>query len=981
MKKYLNLLTLLLLLCTTTVLAQNITVTGTVTDASNEPLIGVNVQVKGTTIGTVTDIDGNYSLSVPGNQSVLVYSYVGFLPQELTVGNQRNIPIMLREEVGQLDELVVVGYGTQRKRDLTGSVGSLDNTTIAKQNAVNPATALRGQIAGLSVQQTSGRAGSETTVILRGQSAIGKTVQPLVIIDGVPSTWTILNDISPEDIDRIDVLKDASSTAIYGSRASGGVVIVSTRSGRETKNTVNYSGSVGIKKLTHNPAVMNTQQYHQMYMDGLDFRGEPTDNKIMADDQQYIDEGINTNWLDFILRDGFQTTHNLSLSGGNKNETHYFSIGYFKENGIQKSEEYERYSLNARITGKVIDKLTAGASMYASYAVNERGDQNMLSSAYRLRPWGNPYNDDGSYRFYPTQNESQIVNPIFDLNNTLWQQKRLRARGNVFLEFAPLEGLALKTNLMPMFGMTRQGDYVGEWTRQNVGKEGTSRAEARNEWNIGYLWENTITYNQSFNEHSFGFTGLFSMENDMDERYTSNVTGLTYPDEYWYNLGASTSVAGLTSRYRSVSMISYMGRLNYGFRDKYLITVTGRWDGSSKLAQGKQWGFFPSAALAWRMGEEDFIKNLDLFSNLKLRLSFGVAGNNDVDPYSSFATLSTTVYHWDNTPAKGSAANMANRDLGWEKSTEYNLGIDWGFFNERLVGAIDVYNKTTTDLILTRRIPSHQGVTSLQQNVGSVRNTGIEISINSVNIRNRDFTWTTSLNFSSNKNEILELYGDKTDDIGNALFIGYPVEVAYYYKPLGVWQLGEEAEALKYGARPGYLKVLDVDNSGSITPEQDRVILGNPFPTWTGGMTNTLTYKNFDFSVFIYTRQGEYKRSGFHRGFDMTSTRYNVPVISYWTPTNPSNEYAASGAPATYAQSFEYKDCSFWRVGHITIGYEFNQKAIKSAGWSNLRAYLQVLNPLVITKYNGWDPEWAEQQFTAAPLNGVTFMVGINASL
>jgi TonB-linked SusC/RagA family outer membrane protein len=424
-----------------------------------------------------------------------------------------------------------------------------------------------------------------------------------------------------------------------------------------------------------------------------------------------------------------------------------------------------------------------------------------------------------------------------------------------------------------------------------------------------------------------------------------------------------------------------MGRFNYGFKDKYLVTVTGRWDGSSKLAAGKKWGFFPSAALAWRMVEEDFIKNLDIFSNLKLRLSYGVAGNNDVDPYSSFATLSTTVYDWDNTPAKGSSANMANRNLGWEKSAEYNFGVDLGFFDDRLVGTIDLYSKTTTDLILDRRIPSHQGVTQLKQNVGSVRNTGIEVSINSINFRSKAFTWTTNLNVSANKNKILELYGDKTDDLGNALFIGYHVQVAYYYNFLGIWQLGEEAEAVKYGARPGYIKLQDVDESGSITPEQDRVILGNPFPKWTGGMTNTLTYKNLDLSIFIYTRQGEHRRSGFHSGFDFMSTRYNVPVISYWTPTNPSNKYAASGAPTTYAQATEYKDCSFWRVGHITLGYEFKQNVIKPAGLSNLRAYLQVLNPLVITKYDGWDPEWGQQTFSQAPLNGVTFLFGVNISL
>jgi hypothetical protein len=363
-------------------------------------------------------------------------------------------------------------------------------------------------------------------------------------------------------------------------------------------------------------------------------------------------------------------------------------------------------------------------------------------------------------------------------------------------------------------------------------------------------------------------------------------------------------------------------------------------------------------------------------------LSYGVAGNNAVAAYSSFATLTTTIYAWDESPAKGSAAKMANRGLGWEKSYEYNLGLDFGFFKERLTGAIELYHKTTKDLILNRKIPSHQGVLELNQNVGSVRNQGVEITLNSVNIQTHDFSWRTSLNFSTNKNEIIELYGDKKDDVGNARFIGQPVTVSYDYKFLGVWQLGEEEEAAKYGARPGYVKILDVDNSGTITPEQDRVILGNPFPKWTGGITNTFDYKGFDLSFFIYTRQGEFAKSGFHNdlavGFD---GRYNIPKnASYWTPTNPSNRWIASGAPNTNFDKANYVTTSFWRVGHITLGYNFNQKAIKASGFSNLRAYLQVENPLVLTDYDGWDPEYATQGTGGAPLNGVTYTVGVNVS-
>ncbi|WP_456088394.1 SusC/RagA family TonB-linked outer membrane protein [Parabacteroides sp.] len=954
-------------------------ITGTVSDNMG-PIAGVNVVEKGTTNGVITDMDGNFTLTV-AKGSVLQVSYIGFVTQEVKVGNQTNISVKLIEDTQALDEVVVVGYGVQKKKDVTGAVMSLNNETLTQQNAVNPTLALKGQVAGLSVQQNNGRAGGESTVILRGQSAIGKTVQPLVVIDGMPADWGYFNQMSAEDIERVDVLKDASSTAIYGSRASGGVVIVTTRDGREQKNKLTYNGSVGFKKQTRAPEMMNAKQYYQFYQDGVDFRGIPEDSKINSDELQYIEEGIDTDWVDFITRNGFQTNHNVSLAGGNKNETHFLSMGYMKEDGLLKSEGYERYTMNAKMTGKMWEKVTIGGSMLASYAVYDQGSKGMLNTAYRLRPWGNPYEEDGSYRFFPTYGETGSTNPIFDLENQTWERKQFRVRGNAFVEYKPIDGLAIKTNFMPRFSYRRTGEYIGEMTQSNKGN--ASDASSESLWGLGYLWENTVTYNTRIAEdHSLTFTGLFSAENNFDETYKGGVEDLTYEDEYWYNFAASTKVTSLTSKYTNTAMLSYMARINYGFKDKYLLTLTGRWDGSSKLARGNQWGFFPSAAVAWRASEEEFIKNLNLFSNLKLRLSYGVAGNNAVDPYSSFSTLSSTLYVWDDVPAKGSAAKMSNRALGWEKSYEYNLGIDMGFLDERINGSVELYHKTTKDLILDRKIPSHQGVTILEQNVGSVRNKGIEVTINSLNIKTKDFSWSTSLNFSVNKNEILELYGDKVDDIGNALFIGKPVKVSYDYIFDGIWQLGEEKEALRYGAKPGYVKIRDLDGDGKITPEKDKAILGNPFPAWTGGMTNMFTYKGFDLSFFIYTRQGVFMKSAYHSELvsDFKGTRYNVANVPYWTPNRPSNQYPAAGSPNNNADKAYYKDCSFWRVGHITLGYDFSRLTAKSVGISNLRAYLQVNNPFVFTKYDGWDPEWADKGCGDTPLNGVTYTLGVNMS-
>lgn len=955
-----------------------VTISGMVSDNMGA-IAGVNVVEKGTTNGIITDVGGKFTLTVKKG-AVLQFSYIGFVTQEIKIDNQTSLNVKLIEDSQALDEVVVVGYGVQKKKDVTGAVISLGNETLAMQNAVTPTLALKGQIAGLSVQQNNGRAGGESTIILRGQSAIGKTVQPLVVIDGMPSDWGEFNHLAAEDIERVDVLKDASSTAIYGSRASGGVVIVTTREGRDAKNTINYNGSVGVKVQSRAPEMMNAQQYLQFYNDGVAFRGEPQDSKINSDELQYIADGIDTDWIDFITRNGFQTNHNVSLSGGNKNETHFFSLGYLKEDGLMKSEGYERYTMNAKVSGKLWDKFTIGGSIQGSYAVYDQGSSSMLNTAYRLRPWGNPYEDDGSYRFYPTYGESLITNPVFDLENQTWERKQFRVRASAYLEYRPIKGLVIKTNFMPKFTMRRTGSYVGEMTQQNKGTD--SDASVENLWGLGYLWENTVTYNMKIaDNHSLNFTGLFSAENNFQETYNGGVEDLTYENEYWYNLGASTKVTNLTSKYHNIAMLSYMARINYGFKDKYLLTLTGRWDGSSKLAKGNQWGFFPSVALAWRLGEEEFVKNLDVFSNLKLRLSYGVAGNNAVDPYSSFATLSSTNYVWEDLAAKGSAAKMSNKALGWEKSYEYNLGIDMGFLDERINGSIELYHKTTKDLILNRKVPSHQGVTSLSQNVGSVRNKGLEITINSVNIKTNDFTWTTNLNFSTNKNEILELYGDKVDDIGNKLFIGQPVSVSYDYKFDGIWQLGEEEAALRYGCKPGYEKIRDLNDDGAIRPETDKMILGNPFPSWTGGMTNTFTYKNFDLSFFIYTRQGVFMKSAYHSELveNYSWTRFNTLNVPYWTPERPSNQYPAAGSPGNNIGSSFYKDCSFWRVGHITLGYDFSQMT-KKAGISNLRGYLQVNNPFIFTKYDGWDPEWADKGCGQTPLNGVTYTIGVNMS-
>jgi TonB-linked SusC/RagA family outer membrane protein len=949
-------------------------ITGTVVDAAGDAVIGVNILEKGTANGIITDLDGRFSLNVSDN-AVLQISYIGYISQEIAVGNRTSLNITLTEDSQALDEVVVIGYGAIRKSDLTGAVASIGSSIVTRQASANTSQALRGQIAGLSVQQTSGKAGAVSNVILRGQSAIGKTVQPLVIVDGMPSDWTTFNAINPEDIERLDVLKDASSTAIYGSRASGGVIIVTTRSGREGKNTVNYNGYAGVKVLTHMPEMMNAEKFNQMRLDAISLGFTTKETILGNDEEEYLAKGISTDWVDMVTRDAFQTSHNVSVSGGNRNETHLISVGYYKADGNVISDSYERYSLNLKAVGSVLDKFTLGANVYASYSKEDGADGSVLSGAYSMKPWGNPKNDDGTDRDFPILNESGMYHPVINYKNSYNERKRFIANGSIFVEYKPVDGLVVKSNFMPSYYGDRYGAYVGEETWANNGVAGTSNTNVRNSGRVAYTWENTVAYNRSFNkDHTIGVVGLFSLESGTWESYYASVRDLTYDNEFWYNLGASTSITGLTSEMNKTVMESYMLRANYGYKDRYLLTLTGRWDGSSKLATGKQWGFFPSVALAWRAGEEAFIRDMDLFSNLKFRLSYGVAGNNAVDPYASWAKLSTTIYDWDGSPAKGAAAAMANKALTWEKSHEYNLGIDLGFFDERLSASVDLYHKMTKDIILSRQVPVHQGVTSLSANIGSVLNRGVELTLNSVNIKLPDFTWTTSLNFSSNHNEIWDLYGDKKDDVGNKRFIGAPVEVNYDYKFIGIWQTEETELAQKYTEKPGMVKRLDVGQDGKFTPDDDYIILGNPYPTWTGGITNNFTYKNWDFSFFIYTRQGEQVLSGFHQSYATSfQCRYNLQNLDYWMPDRQSNRWWAPGFYGSAATN--YMDVSFWRVGNITLGHKFDVP-----GFLGLRVYATVNNPFLFTKYDGWDPEWASAGTSALPLNGATFMAGINLS-
>ncbi len=952
-------------------------ISGRVTDNEGKPLEGVTVTVKGSSHVTTTNTSGRFSLQIPRQAATLVFSLMGFESSERSIDGSNEINVALSPSLSDLDEVVVIGYGSVKKSDVTGAIGSVDRDAIVRTANIQAAGAIQGQVAGVNILKVNGKPGDDYGIEIRGLNSIGKGNAPLVVIDGVMGGS--LNSLNPADIEKIDVLKDASATAIYGSRGSNGVIIVTTRQGVPGKNRIAYDGYVGMKTPTNLPDLMDGPQFVANFNEILKNGGTRFfDEK----EQQNIANGNYTDWVDLLLQNGMQSSHNVSLSGGGENSKHFFSAGYLKEEGNVPAEEFSRLTLKANIDGKINNWINAGTSTYVSYSIQDQGSNEALRSAYRLRPTGDAYDEAGELLFWPTTSDSQTPNALFDPLNVKNEFRNFRVFGNLFVELNLLEGLSFRSTISPYLESVRNGTFAGKYSKANTGTRNGSSGYS-SQLNFSYTLDNVLSYNKTIKSHSFGGILANSVVVNRNEGAAQNVLDLPY-DSFWYNTGSAGNIEGVSSYLTEWALLSYMGRFNYSFNDKYQLTLTGRADGSSKLAAGHKWAFFPSAAIAWRVSEEDFLRDVKPLSNLKLRLSYGVVGNDAVAPYSTQASILQTMYDWGGNAALGFAPGaIANRSLGWEKSKEINLGIDFGFLKNRISGSVDIYNRKTEDLILSRALPQHTGFGAITANVGSTANKGIEAALNTVNIHNNDFSWKTTLTFAKNHNEIVELYGDKKDDIGNKWFIGQPIQVHYAEVFDGIWQLDEAEEATKYGAEPGHVKVKDLNNDGQIT-ELDRQIIGSPLPKWIGGMTNTFAYKGIDFSFMLYSRQGSMVFSPFHHSNFARewNGRYNKLNVNYWTETNPSNEWPAPNNTGGRAREElkAYVDASFVRVQNITLGYSFSPNMLSRLKMSGLRLYLTANNPLIFTDYAGFDPEWGGQNTFNMGVSSATYLFGANIS-
>ena len=960
---------------------EEIAITGKVTDEKGESLPGVSIILKGTQRGTVTDIEGAYSFNVPDKSAVLVFSYVGYLQKEIKVDNQTNITVQLLADNKTLEEVVVVGYGTQKKSDVTGAIASVDNVKIARAATPDAAGALQGTMPGVVVVKNVGKPGSGYNINIRGVSSIGGTNSPLFVIDGIPTT-SGLNDLNPADIEKIDILKDASATAIYGSRGAKGVVIVTTKRGKSGKTVISYDAYMGVRTPTNLPEMLDGPGYVAYRTEMFKAQGKDVSrnntNFFTPEQWKNIDEGKFTDWPKLLLKNGLQMNHNLTASGGDEKTRFAISAGLLQEDGNVKPEQFKRYTLRGNVDRQITDKWKAGLNVYFSQSLQNLGSSEALRSAYRLPPMTNPYNESGerAFRVYGT---NSVTNPFFDQENEIRQSRNTRTFGNIYVQVQPIKNLTLKSTISPNYSAQRSGFYFGPLSKQSLGGSVPTQGSNASKELLSWVLDNQAIYDTQFGDHKLTATVVQSMQKDREETSIITVDGLPYKS-LWYNLASGGRVLEYGSSFIKSTLASAMGRVNYSYKDKYLLTATGRWDGSSKLAQGNQWGFFPSASVAWRMSEEHFIKVIPQINDLKIRVSYGVTGNDRVPAYSTQAALGQTFYDFGGVFAQGYAPNqLPNKNLTWETTNEINAGVDFGLFNNRISGSLDVYNRVIDNILLSRQLPAPAGFNSITDNIGKLKNSGIELGLSTINIHAGKFMWKSDFVFDKNKNQILELNGGKKDDVGNKWFIGQPVQVNYDYVFDGIWQRDQIEEAKRYNQTPGQVRVKDLDGNGVINAA-DREIIGKRVPSWTGSFSNTFRYGNLELFVQAITRRGEQYASSFDATLMNYNQDYNQVKVGYWTTSNPSQTYFQPGNPGPYTVIPTYRNVDFTRISNITLGYNFPNSLIRKFQISNLRIYATATNPFVFTKYEGFDPEWAATNTYGTAVSTSTYLFGLNLS-
>lgn len=998
--------------------AQSSTITGKATSTEDgEGLPGVNVIEKGTTNGTVTDVEGNYRLTINlGEEAILVFSSIGYITEEVLVGNTSVIDVSMSPDVKQLEELVVVGYGSVRKSDLTGSVTSLDEESLTPGANASVEQMLQGRAAGVRIQQKSSAPGGAMSINIRGASSITAGNQPLYVIDGLPmnnapavggvgagfvanqNPRNPLNSLNPNDIVSIEILKDASATAIYGSRGANGVVLITTKKGKAGELEMTYDGYYGIQTVANRYDVLSPQEYKQVLNDIIADGGGSLSEEVID-----IQDG-GTDWQDELFRSAPVQNHNVSFSGGSSNTNYYVSLNYFNQNGVIKSSGLERYTARFNLETSKDKKYNFGINLNTSFiendfvsngvGLNEQGGA--VYSAINYDPTISIFDANENY------NRSSFItidNPIALAKGEQAFSKNYRTFGTVYGEYFLFPFLSAKVKIGGDINSVKRNVWIDPVSlngQQYGGIASILTGERSN-----YLLEGTLNFNKIYNSSRINAVVGVTKEKFTSENFSGNGRGYTLPDLSYYAIGTGDPLLNeIGSGRQSAQLLSFLGRLNYSLLDKYLFTVSFRADGSSRFGPNNRFGYFPSAAFAWKLKQEDFLRDVQSISSLKFRVSYGAIGNQSIPNYVFLSTLSTggdavlggqrfVTIHPSRNP---------NPDLKWEATRQLDVGIDFGLLEARIMGSVDYFYRKTTDLLLNVPQPPSSGFTSRLENIGSMQNSGIEFMIDSRNL-NGALKWNTIFNFSAIKNKVLEIGAADEIITGGLAFIsnasiirpGDPLSSYYGYIVDGVWQSEDDFSITDDNVAPGDLKFRDINNDKTINDE-DRTIIGSPFPDFTWGLTNTFNYKNFELSAFI---EGVHGISMLNNNlvdtyFPINFRRNKIaePYLNRWTEENPTNEYPSFINPTAQGQRVvntkTVSNASYIRLQSVRLAY--NIPVNKIGFVRNINVYLTGQNLLTITDYEGIDPaanasgsDILKIDYNAYPL-AKTYLVGLNIS-
>ncbi|MFA4870036.1 MAG: TonB-dependent receptor [Pedobacter sp.] len=950
-----------------------VNITGTIKDSNGQPLPGASVKIKGTTTGTSTDGSGVFRLNLPTGNETIVVSMMGYKTQEISMTGKTTITVTLIDEASDLDEVVVVGYGTVKKRDLTGSVASVKADDIVLTPTGNAMNALQGKVAGMDIMTTSGKAGSSPTIRLRGNHSASGSNDPLYIIDGIPGSYS---DLNPNDIESIDVLKDASSAAIYGSAGSNGVVMITTKKGKVGSMNINFDSFFGYNGFPKYPHGLIGDDYIKLKREA--YRGEkgnyPEFNSEIfinnAQQQAAYEAGKWVDWVDLAMRDGLQQNYNVSVNGATEKTATYLSLNYNDEQGLIKNDQNKKYGARANIDHTLSKLFKVGTNLQLTYTDNDAAAQNIFGNSLTFAPFGDPFDANGNINHVPIEN---VTNPLSDqipnqyVNNTL----NTYFAGNAYLEAKPFKGLTFRSVIGTVLGSSRTGRYFGTQSIANpVAGYKVPAAVIDNQRIVNYRWENILTYDFDLNDdHRFSLTGVTSMAKNRAESSSAGGSGFDLDSYSFHNLAAASSTI-ISSAFVQDQSTSFVGRMNYNYKGKYLLSVSNRWDGVSRLSVGHKWDSFPAAAAAWRISDEGFFKDIKSVTSLKLRVGYGITGNSGgVGAYGTQAGgyNAPRPVGFGDVAAPAFILNqlLANRDLGWEKSYNTNVGLDAEFFKGIVNLTVDWYNTDTKDMLFQRELPGSLGGSwgapfKIWQNIGEMNNRGLEILINTRNIERDNFSWGTTFTFAANKEQITSLPGGK-DLVSGNYFYGQPLKTYFNYKYLGIWQENEAAEAAKYNSVPGDIKlqtdgIFNGDGKHPYGPN-DRVVLGSEVPDWTAGLQNNIKYKNFDASLMLTARWGQMISSNLITRYNpINGTTANSPDdVDYWTPENPGAYLPRPGIHSSTGgyigfDALKFVDGSFFKIRNITLGYTLQEGILKKMSMKKLRFYATANNPFIFTK-------------------------------